>query len=54
MIWQDAVLLVVGGWVGHLAYGRELARRRTGKTVRESILPKRRGSTKVPDVTEMP
>lgn len=53
MIWQDVVLLVAGGWVGHLTWVRELARRRSGKTIRDAILPARRKPEPIPSVTEI-
>lgn len=54
-MWQDVVLLFVGGWVGHLAWARDVARRRSGKTLREVVLPHRQktAAERAPSPTEV-
>jgi hypothetical protein len=52
-MWQNFALVGLAGWVGHLTWVRELARRRSGRTIREAVLPARKKPERVPDVTEV-
>lgn len=53
MIWQDVALTFIAGVAAHAVYLRELARRRSGRSLRDAVLPKRKQAERPPSVTEV-